>query len=412
MARRKAKIAWGKICFWLASFALIGIVIGININRFNHNIYANYEKAVEYGRVREEKVHIEPVIAAIFYADKNHNNQYVSAYLDHSANYKKHHVKIVAVPPFLTSDSVDVVEKLYYEIGKNNQIKTVAVVLADQGHAQKHNDLLKKVLKPWATAILQLSQDNQENQAIIENYLQQEGGLVVVLTDLSADMTQDFLVQKTIYWAQKYAYNMNVFDVVDTKMAQAMEKDYSTLLALQNDNQEKHWQVLQKNNLEQYVRRYGTLLRHWFALNVARAAENLPPMWPLKSAETYRLYDRGTLYAETGQFEKLVNNQGIVVALVRMAQRLVHKNVPVNGVRLYLLTESEEIWPQTTELDDDDGVYLRYKSHKAVVLPDQRPYDWHQLEDLLRYKAKIPADADVTDFKFYKFKIVEINDEN
>lgn len=54
MARRKAKFAWGKICFWLATAVLVGIIVWINVNRFKHNIYANYEKAVDYGRVREE----------------------------------------------------------------------------------------------------------------------------------------------------------------------------------------------------------------------------------------------------------------------------------------------------------------------------------------------------------------------
>lgn len=412
MARRKAKIAWGKICFWLATIFLICIVIWINVNRFNHNIYANYEKAVDYGRVREEKISVKPIITAIFYADKNRNTDYISTYLDHSANYKKHNVKIVIVPPFLTTDTVDVVEKLYSEIGQNNQIKSVAVVFAQEGHTKKHKNLLQNVLKPQTAEIWQLSENNQKNEANIESYLQQDGGLIAILTDLNADITQNFLVQKTISWAQKYAYNMNVFDVIDTKIAKSVDKDYSALLAIHNDTKDEPRQIQQKRNLQQYVRRYGALLQHWFALNTARAAENLPPMWPLKSAETYRLYDRGTLYAETWQFEKLVGNQGIVVALVRMAQRLVYKNIPINGVRLYLLTENEEIWPQTNELDDDDGVYVRYKSHKAVVLPEQRPKDWHKLEDLLRYKAKIPADTETAELKFYKFKVVEINDED
>lgn len=412
MGHRKAKIAWGRICFWLATAFLICIVIWINVNRFNNNIYANYEKAVDYGRVREEKISVKPIIAAIFYADKNRNTDHISAYLDHSANYKKRHVKIVVVPPFLTTDTVDVVEKLYSEIGQNNRIKSVAVVFAQKGHVQKHKSLLESVLQPQTVEIWQLSENNQENVINIENYLQQDNSLIVVLTDLNTDITQNFLSQKTVSWAKKFAYNMNVFDVIDTKIAQAVDKDYSALLALQSDNKDEPVQRQQKRNLQQYVRRYGALLQHWFALNVVRSAENLPPMWPLKSADTYRLYDRGTLYAETGQFEKLVSNQGIVVALVRMAQRLVHKNIPINDVKLYLLTENEEIWPHIVKLDDDDGVYLRYKSHKAVVLPEQRPHDWHKLEDLLRYKAKIPTDADVADFKFYKFKVVEINDED
>ena len=260
--------------------------------------------------------------------------------------------------------------------------------------------------------IFAIDAEHIQDEQYIEKYLQKEGGLVVVLADLTEGLSDNFLVQEAVYLAQKYGYKMSVFDAVDTKIAQAIEKDYSALLALQQGKVEEPLQVQQKHNLEQYEKRYGQLLRHWFDLNISRAVENLPPMWPLKSDETYRLYDRGILYAQAGQFEKLVNNQGIVVALVRMAQRFVHKNAATNDVHLYLLTENEKVEPQTGELDFDDGVYLRYKNHKAVVLPKQRPEDWSSLIKLLKQKAKISDYIEETDLKFYKFKAVEIDNEN
>ena len=90
--------------------------------------------------------------------------------------------------------------------------------------------------------------------------------------------------------------------------------DYITLFSLQN-TQEQPLLEKQKHNLEQYERRYGMLLWHWFMVNMTRAEQNLPPMWPLKSDDTYRLYDRGTIYAKTDTFEKVVDNSGIVKIL-------------------------------------------------------------------------------------------------
>ncbi|MBQ9035168.1 MAG: hypothetical protein IJ099_04315 [Alphaproteobacteria bacterium] len=411
MRQRKAKIAWGKICFWLATAVLVGIITWINVNRFKHNIYANYEKVVDYGRVREDIIKINPVMTAIFYIGKNEEKR-IYTYFEHSVNYRRSGVKMVIVPKFLTPDTVDVVEKLYAEINKHNRIGQIALVFDDEGHVQKHKTLLQNVMHTQNMEIFAIDAEHIQDEQYIEKYLQKEGGLVVVLADLTEGLSDNFLVQEAVYLAQKYGYKMSVFDAVDTKIAQAIEKDYSALLALQQGKVEEPLQVQQKHNLEQYEKRYGQLLRHWFDLNISRAVENLPPMWPLKSDETYRLYDRGILYAQAGQFEKLVNNQGIVVALVRMAQRFVHKNAATNDVHLYLLTENEKVEPQTGELDFDDGVYLRYKNHKAVVLPKQRPEDWSSLIKLLKQKAKISDYIEETDLKFYKFKAVEIDNEN
>lgn len=412
MARRKAKFAWGKICFWLATAVLVGIIVWINVNRFKHNIYANYEKAVDYGRVREEKLEIKPAVAAIFYADKDVSDGRISTYLNHAAEYMRRQVKMAVAPQILTPDTVEVVAKLYDEIKKHNEVKHIILVYQQTAHMQKHSKLLKEIMLPESFDVLQFEAENDETISKIENYLQQKGVLIVILADLSGDIKNNFLVQKAIYWAQKYAYNVNVFDIIDTKIAEAVDKNYAALLTLSNGGAEEPRQMQQKHNLEQYVRRYGHLLKYWFELNIERTKENLPPMWPLKSDETYRLYDRGTLYAESGQLEKLVNNEGIVVALVRMAQRFAHKNADADTAHLYLLTENEEFIPLRDDLDADDGVYLQYKSHKAVVLPKKKPQKWKDLEALLRLKAKISGDADETKFRYYKFKAVEIDNEN
>lgn len=407
---RKSKIAWKKVCFWSAVALLMGMITWENAQRLQNNIYANYEKAVDYGRVREEKTQINPVMAAIFYADKNVHGNQVSTYLDHSANYAKINIKMVVIPQFLTKDTIDVVEKLYQEIAKNNKIKNIAVVFDKESHAEKHRELLQTVIQPENIHFFEFESAIISVEERIEKYLRQSGGLVVILSDLSSEKT-NFLTEEAIYWAQKYHYNMNVFDIVDTRLAEAVDKDYASLFSLQN-NQKLPLLKKQKFNLEQYEKRYGMLLWHWFMINITRAEQKLAPMWPLKSDDTYRLYDRGTIYAQTETFEKVVDNSGIVVALVRMAQRFVHKKIKTEGAHLYLLTDKEEILPQVADLDADDGVYITYGNYKALVLPEQRPADWRTLIELLRYKAGIPEETDGTEFKYYKFKAVEINNEN
>lgn len=409
MAKRKTGILIKKICFWGTLLIFAAMIGHINWQRFNHNIFANYEKAVEYGRVRETKNEIKPVIAAIFYSDKNMLQDNVTMYLNHSANYKKKHVKIVIVPKFLNQDSIEVVERLYREIRKYNKITKIALVHAGRSDLSGHATLLDSVIKPTDIVTLELNKNEEHIEKAIESYLQQPQNMVVMLTNLTDK--NDILVDKAINFAQKYHFNMNVFDVIDTQIAQALEKDYSALFAMQN-NQEQPLSIKQKYNLQQYVQRYGISLWYWFNINLARSKDNLPPMWPLKSEDTYRLYDRGTLYAKSDTFEKVVDNTGIVVALVRMAQRFVHKNIDAKNVKLYLLTDKEEIIPQVADLDVDDGVYLFYKGYKSLILANERPTEWTEIISRLKSKAGIIGKLNESEFKYYKFKAVEIKNEN
>ena len=59
-----------KIMHRLLFVAILGLIVWANVNRFKHNLYANYEKVVDYGRVRETEESVHPVMAAIFYYDK------------------------------------------------------------------------------------------------------------------------------------------------------------------------------------------------------------------------------------------------------------------------------------------------------------------------------------------------------
>ena len=124
----------------LASLFLLGY---INIHRLNNNIYSNYERAVEYGRVSENKEIIEPIITAVFYKSPAIKKKNVSTYLDHSDNYKEQNVKIVAAPKILNENSMPVVERLYAEISKHNTIKKAVLLIEDNIGAEKHKKILQ-----------------------------------------------------------------------------------------------------------------------------------------------------------------------------------------------------------------------------------------------------------------------------
>ena len=145
LRRTKLKIVkWVK---FLIPSGILALIVWANIERLNNNLYPNYEKAVDYGRVREIKTEVSPIIAAIFYADKNIEKKNISTYFDHSENYRKQNVKIVVVPRNLTADSLAVVEKLYAEIGKYNKLEKIAIVYDDNADIKKHQKILQKVLK-------------------------------------------------------------------------------------------------------------------------------------------------------------------------------------------------------------------------------------------------------------------------
>ena len=90
-----------------------GFVIWANIVKLRNNDYSNYEKVIDYGRIKDEDKLIRPAIAAIFYQGKSDKKYSLSTYFNHSANYKKQNVRMVVVPKNLASYNAEVVEKLY-----------------------------------------------------------------------------------------------------------------------------------------------------------------------------------------------------------------------------------------------------------------------------------------------------------
>jgi len=419
LRRTKLKIIrWVRICIPLVFLALI---VWANFVRLNDNLYPNYEKAVDYGRVREVKTEVAPIIAAIFYADKNIEKKNISTYFDHSENYRKQNVKIVVVPRNLTADSIAVAEKLYEEIGKYNKFKKVAIVYDNNTDIKKHQKILQKVLKIDRAAKIKISETDFSNEKKIDKLLRKENSVVIFLADLVNgidNQNSDYLVEEAVYFAQKYAYNIHVFDVIDTQIARALEQDYATLFKLPADD-EIAPMMKQKNNLTAYLSRYGDELLRYFEMNLLQSEK---PIWPQKNAQTYRLFDRGMIYVRIFDEQKreifsranIKENQSVLVSLVNIAIKASKKiNQTPKSWKIHLLTDFEKISPQQLQnREHDDGICVRRGKKYALLLPDEMSDNPQVNLAILLNRANISKNESLTETSFFKFKNVEISDEN
>ena len=425
--QRSIKITLKKIFKWLFFAAVLWWIIQANINRFNNNLYANYEKIVDYGRVRENEEVISPVMAAIFYDDKVSAQKSITSYYNHFDNYKKRNVKMVVVPKDLTPDSRSIVRKLYAEIYKYNQVSDIALVLSTDSDVSAHIKMLQNVMQVQNVKRLILTEENLEAEKVIDSYLKSPHKMVVMLADLSesfSDKQPDFLLEETIYFAQKNFYHMEVFDVIDTKIAQSVDKDYVTLLSLTNNKDEQPLAVKQQRNLRLFITHYGAEIKRYFKMNLNSDADIV---WPEKSAGNFRLFDRGWVYVrfydeemqEVFARKAIGGDKGVIVALIEIARKAALKTdvKKIKYIKISLLTDIEEIAKAKdtlliSYLDQDDGIMVRSGSKKALLIVDERPDDPSELEKVLRQKAEIPDDEPEENIHFYKFKSVEIEDEN
>ena len=406
----------------LAALFLLGY---INIRRLNNNIYSNYERAVEYGRVSENKEIIEPIITAVFYKSPAVKKKSISTYLDHSDNYKEQNVKIVAAPKVLNENSLPVVERLYAEIHKHNNIKKVVLLIENNIGAENHKKILHKTLNIDNIEVVKLSETDISAEDTVEKYLQQDDVLVVALADLNNfnNMQNNFLADEIIWFAQKYAYKIHVFDAIDTQIAKAADKDYETLFSLSVSKEEPLLKQ-QQRNLQKYVNQYKPLLLKYFKQNLLLGNEK-ETVWPAKTVQTYRLYDRGFIYIrfygenkkELFARAKIGTNKGVIVALVELARKAARKiSQPIKSYKIYLLTDFEPLLdddePLINDLETDDGIYISYKDKKALMVADERPQKPQDWLEFLYARARVPQNADKADIKLFKFKTVEIENEN
>lgn len=422
--RQRTKV---RIKLWANRFLfsfLIALIVWANIIRLQDNVYSNYEKAADYGSIKEVKRSIDPIIAAVFYADKNGTRGNVSTYFNHADNYKKKNVKMVIVPKKVTKYASAVIEKLYEEIRKHNVIQNVILVHDEYADVRRHRKILNQVMDVKNIHDYFLSDDNLAGEKEIEKYLNTQDNVVVLLADLNKGLEQedsDFLVQEAVFWAQKYFYQMQVFDIIDTHMAKALDKDYASLIPL--TGKDEPMVVKQKENLERYKERYWRDLTGYFEGNFVQLATGNEALLPQKNEDNYRLYDRGSLvvkvydeeYNEIFETVKFEQQNGLIVSVADAARDFVAQQNYEKAafLKMYLLTDKELInWDKNTMLmsylDQDDGVFARYKKYTALLVADDRPDDPEDLVVVLRKKAHIPEDVPDEDIHFYKFKTVEI----
>lgn len=414
--RRKTKEFLKK---WLLRllFVTIGLlVLWANVHRFRNNTFSNYEKAVDYGRVREEKESIEPVITAIFYEEKNPKKESLSSYLDHSANYRKENVKIVLVPPMLTDSGKAVIETLYKEIFLRNEIGEIFLVKSAGQSVLLHKDFLRKnIKKNTQITVLDFAEFS-------DSVLDKKGTMAVFPVDLKNGFAGNDYFEKLAEIAGKRHYKTRVFDAIDAEIEEAAEKKYAGLFA--KDERENELDR-QKNNLSAYKKTYEAALMTYFKINLNSGKKN-GPVLPVKNSINYRLYDRGNVYVRLfgeGRQEifsraKIGKNKGIAVSLVEVANKAQLKlKQKIKYGKIYLLTDMEPLKARlnqevTDYLDFDEGIYVNYKNKKALMSADEIAENKENFAEILRRRAQIPASAKDYEIQLYKFKTVEMEYEN
>ena len=236
--RRNVKFLIGVWIKRLLLLTVLGLIVWANVIRLKDNNFSNHEKAIDYGLIKDDDKLINPVIAAIFYAGKNNNKSDISTYFNHSGNYKKQNIKMVIVPKKLAAYSKEVVEKLYEEINLNNQINKVLLVYDKdtKNDIKLHKKMLLQIMGAQNVQETPISQQSLTGEKKVEEYLSEPQNLVVFLADLDKglnDKNSDFLTGEAVFFAQQHHYQINVFDIIDTQLAKALDKDYETLYPLE-----------------------------------------------------------------------------------------------------------------------------------------------------------------------------------
>ena len=410
------------ICFFFCA------VIWVNIHRLQDNLYANYEKTVEYGRVREIKENIAHVMSVIFYEKQQDKSRDVASYIEHFEYYRKHDIRMVIISKKLDKNNEEIIENLFWEIGRYNNFNEVILVSDGEQNLAKHKELIQGIMSIHKIKAVQLTQDDAKGEKIIAKKLNNKQCLVVFLSDFaqnSEDGNMDFLYEEAVYFAQRNNYHLNVFDMVDTDLAKAYEKNYIKSPLSFYDGYWLDRLNKQKNNLQNFLLNYKEELLKYFILNLQ--SNNTNSLWPHKTPRNYRLFDRGDVYvkllddkfSEIFSYGRVERNEGVVVMLVNIAKKAAKRiNLQkVKYIKLYLLTELEKINYHQGDLlanylSDDDGIVVRYEKFYAIMLPEDRPAKPEFLIDVLRYKAGVPSSVGNHDIQFYRFKTAETEYEN
>lgn len=402
---------------------LILFVLYFNANRLFDNNYANYEKAVDYGRVREAEEKPLSAVAAVFYMGKSEPKGSLTTYFNHADNYKKENVKMIAAPKHVDQSARTVVEKLYAEVSMKNEYDRVFLVHDQSGDWAENRRMLNKLCEDQVIEPMLMNEDETSVfEEKINACLQEEKCLVVWVVDLSEGlkmMQENSTVRNMIFFAKKMYYHMKVFDVIDTQMA-SVPKSYNQIWGYYDDSKTASAIVKQKYNLRRYIQRYGGDLLKYFKKNLqGNWKQNI--LWPAKNAQNFRLYDRGSVHVRLAYgnavISKTKSDEAVVVSVIKIARSFARKypQAKFADAKLYLLTDKEYIDVQNHDslenfAAQDEGVGAEYGNHSAILFPQERENITENWPNVLRQKLNHPpADAHV---KYFKFGIEEIKNEN
>lgn len=412
----------------IATFlAMIAGIVWINALKLQDETLSNYEKITDVETKDYYTNPITPVIAALFYEDKNAGYGY--SLKSNNSISRKENIRMSVVPKEVNSFNRPVIEKLYEEIPNKSKFKEIFIIFAEEKNAKAHSELIKRKFPGAKITRIKIGKKNSVDENEISAHLKDNTKLVVFLANLDRGLNStksDRLANVAVFFAQKNNYQMNVFDIVDEYIATALAtgEDYIYDMNRAGDTDSL---AKQKENLERFLLRHRAEILHYFALNLERSMQKKNVELPEKTNKNYRLFDRGAVYIKVHNkdynqvFEELKLNQdeSIISVIANSTKHIVESSRGLSGkyFHIYLLTEMEQIRAKSGEvmmnyIEPDDGLYVSYKKQAGLLLASDRPSDADGIIAKLRSAAQIRDNVKNSDLAIYRFKYVEIQYEN
>ena len=417
-----------KKAFEIAIFlAMIAGIIWINALKLQDDTLSNYEKITDVETKYYYENPITPVIAALFYEDKNAGYGYNIKQND--GEKRSENIRMAVVPKEVSAFNRPAIEKLYEEIPNKNKFKEIFIIFAEEKNAKAHSELIKRKFSGAKITRIKIGKKNSIDENEVSEHLKDNTKLVVFLANLDRGLNStksDRLANVAVFFAQKNNYQMNVFDIVDEYIATAIAADEDYIYDL-NRGGDTNSLAKQKENLERFLLRHRAEILHYFALNFERSMQKKNVELPEKTNKNYRLFDRGAIYIKVHNkdyvqvFEELKLNQdeSIISVIANSTKHIVESSRGLSGkyFHIYLLTEMEPIREENEEvmmnyIEPDDGLYISYKKQAGLLLASDKPSDAKAIIAKLRATAQIRDNVKNSDLSFYRFKYVEMQYEN
>ena len=121
---------------------MVSGIIWINALKLQDDTLSNYEKITDVETKYYYENPITPVIAALFYEDKNAGYGYNIKQND--GEKRNENIRMAVVPKEVSPFNRPVIEKLYEEIPNKNKFKEIFIIFAEEKNAKAHSELIKR----------------------------------------------------------------------------------------------------------------------------------------------------------------------------------------------------------------------------------------------------------------------------